>query len=96
MKKGAYKLQNIYDQLFHITPTTPSMSTKKGYIRQFTGHGHQSDEVPSLGVMVTTSTKLYVSNIILNFRFVKMNLLFHKKREQKSLLMKSSGSSAIS
>ena len=48
---GAYKLQNICDQLVQTLPTTPSMSTKKGYKRQFDiEHGHQSDEAPRLGV----------------------------------------------
>ena len=47
---GAYKLQNIYDQLVQATPTTPS-TTKRGYKRQMNiGQSCQSDEAASLAV----------------------------------------------
>ena len=45
----ADNFKNIYDQLVQTMPTMPSMTTKKGYKRQLSiGHGHQSEEAPSL------------------------------------------------
>ena len=49
--EGAYKLQNIYDNIVQATPTTPSTSRKKGYKRQCSsGQSCQSDEAASLAV----------------------------------------------
>ena len=46
--EGAYKLSNIFDQLFH---TTPSMAAFSSYKRMMlSGQGCQSEEAASLAV----------------------------------------------
>ena len=46
--EGAYKLSNIFDQLFHTTPSTAAFSSYKKTM--LSGQGCQSEEAASLAV----------------------------------------------